>query len=67
MEKKQPPQQTFEEKQWLPREAPRLNKTELTLDEIEITKTEGNLSKTILTNSLERLDITMHTYKNRLK
>lgn len=46
---------------WLPREAPRLNKIELTLDEVEITETEGNLRKTILMNSLERLEIIMHT------
>lgn len=47
-------------KLWLPREAPRLNKIELTLDEVEITETEGNLRKTILINSLERLEIIMH-------
>lgn len=62
MENKLP--QTFEEKQWLSREVPRLNETELILDNAKIPETEGNPRKQILIYSLERFKIIIYNNKS---
>lgn len=58
--------QTFEEKQWLSREVPRLNEIEPTMDEAKIPETEGIPRKQILINSSERFKIIIYNNKSEI-